>query len=54
VTQHARLALGGVEQTGQHLERGGFARAVGAEEAHHLARRDLERNMVAHVGLQVE
>ena len=40
------LALGGVEQPGEHLEGRGLARAVGAQEAHALAGRDLEGDAV--------
>src|ERR1017187_2218143 len=35
-TGHARLARGGRQQRGEHLDRGGLARPVGAEQAEHL------------------
>ena len=40
------LAGGGIEQAGEHLERGGLARAVGPQETDHLARLDGERDLV--------
>ena len=35
--EHAPFAAGGVQQPGEHLEGGGLAGAVGAQEADHLA-----------------
>jgi len=46
VTKHARLALRRVQQPREHLERGRLARAVGTQEADHLARRDVEGDAV--------
>ena len=39
-------AAGGPEQRGQHLDGGGLARAVGAEEGKDLALRHIKRNIV--------
>lgn len=36
----------GVDEPGEHFERGGLARAVGAEEAHELALGDVEGYVV--------
>jgi hypothetical protein len=46
VADDAHLAARRVEQAGQHLERGGLAGAVGAEEADPLARLDGERQLL--------
>ena len=40
------LAVGGMQQTAEDLEGGGFAGAVGAEEADDFAAVDLERDAV--------
>ena len=40
--EHARAPGGGVEQAGEHLEHGGFARAVRPEEADEFALVDAE------------
>src|SRR5205814_1480006 len=42
VTENAGRTAGGIEQTSQHFEGGGLARAIGAEEADQLARLDGE------------
>src|SRR5205085_10913209 len=44
VAEHAHLAAGGIEQTAQHLERGGLARAVRSEKTDDLAFADRERD----------
>src|SRR5690606_3797446 len=41
-----RRAVGGRQEAGQHAHRRGLAGAVGAEEPHHLARRDPEGDVV--------
>jgi hypothetical protein len=46
VAADARGAGGGCDEAGEHLHRGGFARAVGAEEAEHLAAGDAEGHVV--------
>jgi len=46
VAEHASLTAGHVEQAGEHLECRRLAGAVREEEAHDLARRDLERDAV--------
>ena len=46
VAQHRALARGRVQQARQHLQGGGLAGAVGAEEADHLARLDVEGDPV--------
>ncbi len=46
VTEHTGRAAGGIKQTGEHLERGGFARAVGAEKTDKLARFNLEADII--------
>ena len=43
---HLHLAAGGHQDAGQDLDRGGLARAVRAEIAHQLARRDIEADAV--------
>ena len=53
MAEHARFAAGGIEQAGEHLERGGFARAVRAEEADEFAGFDLEADVVHRDGLFV-
>jgi hypothetical protein len=35
-TRHARLAGGGLQERGEHLDRGGLASPVGAEQAEDL------------------
>ena len=42
VAGHERAALGGLEQRGEHADGGRLARAVGPEQAEHLARSDRE------------
>ena len=42
VAEHPGFAAGWVEQTGEHLERGGLAGAVGPQEPYHLSRLHLE------------
>src|ERR1035438_1268868 len=42
-TGHPRLARGGRQQRGEHLDRGGLARPVGAEQAEDLAGRSEKR-----------
>ena len=44
--EDVHLAVGGVQQAAHDLERGGFAGAVGAQEADDLAAVDLERDAV--------
>jgi len=44
--QYADLAAGGCEQAGEHLDGGGLAGAVGAEEAEELARVDGEVDVI--------
>jgi hypothetical protein len=46
VVQHPHLPPGGVEQAGEHLQGGGLAGPVGAQEAHHLPRLDVEGDPV--------
>jgi hypothetical protein len=54
VPGHRRGALGRSQQRGEHPEGGGLARAVGAEEADHLALGDIEVDAVdgADLGLR--
>ena len=42
--QHVRFAAAGVQNAREHLQRGGLARPIGAQETHHLALFDLEGN----------
>ena len=51
--EHPGLAAGGVDQPGEHLQRGGLARPVGAEEGHHLAGLDGEADAVDGADLAV-
>jgi hypothetical protein len=53
VAEHARVAIGGIQQAGEHLECGGFARAVRAEKADEFAGLDLEADIVHRDGLIV-
>ena len=46
VTEHAGRAAGGIKQPGEHLERGGLARAVGTEKTDEFAGFDLEADVV--------
>ena len=46
VAQHLHLAPGGVEQAGEHLQGGGLARPVRAQEAHDLPRLHVEGDPV--------
>jgi hypothetical protein len=45
-TGHANLAAGGHEDAGEHLDRGRFTGAVGADVADHFAGLDRERDAV--------
>ena len=44
---HQQVAATGINQAAEHFQRGGFASAIGSEEAHHLAGLDRETE-VAH------
>ena len=46
VPQHFGGTAGRVEQTGEHLERGGLAGAVGTEKADEFARLDFEADII--------
>src|SRR5439155_11440832 len=46
VAEHAGRAPRWIEQTGQHFQRGGFSRAVGAEKADQLALGDAEADFL--------
>ncbi|MDT4860089.1 hypothetical protein FQZ97_946300 [compost metagenome] len=41
------------QQADQHIERGGFARAVGAQQADHLALEDCERHVLDHLAAAI-
>ena len=45
-TGHARLARGGRQERGEHLDRGGLARPVGAEQAEDLTGVDRKRQRI--------
>ena len=53
MAEHARGAAGGIEQAGEHLQRGGLARAIRSEKAHELARLDAEADVIDGDGLLV-
>src|SRR5262249_45132093 len=46
VPEHPRLPFGEIGQPEQHQDRGGLARAVGAEQPENLAARDLEAPVI--------
>ena len=52
-TQDAGLATGGMQQTGEHLERGGFAGAVRAEKTDDLAGLDGEADLLDGVDIGI-